>query len=153
MLTICSKVKTTILLTALLTGQVIAGPLMQSTDKYMSDKNARVAEVQQLCRSKVSETKLDNNGKQTMLYVCAFDTGHTTGFSAQTQDAGKVVDLTKVQTTDYTFEMMAVIQSEIKSCSQTNSTNSQPDVIYCMAMKGYSHGKKYGQAYLEQNSK
>ncbi|NVZ66378.1 hypothetical protein HX867_30150 [Pseudomonas gingeri] len=153
MATIVSKTKISILLTILLASQAIAGPLMQSTDKYMSDKNARVTEVQQLCRSKLASTKQDNNGKQTMLYVCAFDTGHTTGFSAQTQDAGKVVDLAKIQGTDYTFEMMSVIQSEIKSCSQANNTQTQSDVIYCMAMKGYSHGKKYGQVYLEQSRK
>lgn len=129
-----------------------AGDLLVSTDKYMADKTARISEIKQMCRQKIQQVAL-SGGQQAMYFVCAFDTAHTTGFNALTQDNKKLVDLTKIQTEDYTFEMMAVIHSAVKDCRRQfdggKGSADADSVAYCVAMRGYAYGKKYAKRYLD----
>ncbi len=130
-----------------------AGALLISTDKYMLDRHARVSEIRSLCKAPLDRVKVDS-GKQTMLFVCAFDVSHTTGFNASTQDAGVLADLHEIQTMDYTFEMMSVLHSVIKKCLRDLNVADEDawqsdKVTYCVAMRGYDYGKRYGLQHLK----
>lgn len=129
-----------------------AGSVLGGVDKYMADKPARILEIRKLCQGTLDRVKVES-GKQTMLFVCAFDTAHTTGFNAATQDKGQLADIHKIQSMDYTFEMMNVIHQSVKECMKPrNITPSNAwqddDVAYCVATRGYEYGKLYGQKYL-----
>lgn len=134
-----------------------AGSVLSGVDKYMADKPARILEVRKLCQGTQDRAKVES-GKQAMLFVCAFDTAHTTGFNAATQDKGQHVDIHKVQSMDYTFETMNVIHKSIKECMKVRNitpTNAwqDDDVAYCVAIRGYEYGKLYGQKHLDSISR
>lgn len=145
----------TLALTTLLTSIVSnanAGTVLTGVDKYMADKPARVLEIRKLCQGHQDRAKVES-AKQTMLFICAFDTAHTTGFNAITQDSGQFPDIHKIQSMDYTFEMMGVIHSVVKTCMKTMNVapgNAWQDneVAFCVATRGYEYGKRYGQQYL-----
>ena len=130
-----------------------AGIVLSGVDKYMADKPARILEIRKMCQGTQDRAKVES-GKQAMLFVCAFDTAHTTGFNATTQDRGQLADIHKIQSMDYTFEMMNVIHRSIKECMKPRNITpanawQDDDVAYCVAMRGYEYGKLYGQKHLE----
>lgn len=134
-----------------------AGTVLSGVDKYMADKPARILEVRKMCQGAQDRAKVES-GKLAMLFVCAFDTAHTTGFNATTQDKGQLVDIHKVQSMDYTFETMNVIHKSIKECMKPRNITpanawQDDDVAYCVAIRGYEYGKLYGQKHLDSISR
>ena len=133
-----------------LSAKAATNGLIQSTDEYMGKKPARIAEIHAMCAKYAEASKGNSDQKQLLLGVCAFDTSHTTGFNAVTQAHGKVADLTKVQTSDYTMSLIGSISSEIKKCQAKRDRSLGADEdLYCVAMRGYAVGKLYGQRYLD----
>lgn len=123
--------------------------LLESTDAYMADRPARISEIYKLCTKHTASSMGGPEHKRLLLSMCAFDTGHTTGFNATTQAQGKVVDLAKVQSTTYTMKLMGALSGETKKCQAETGRRSVDDgVLYCVALRGYSSGKRYGKRYL-----
>ena len=124
--------------------------LLESTDAYMADRQARISEIYKLCTKHTASSMGGTEHKRMLLSMCAFDTGHTTGFNATTQAQGKVVDLAKVQSTMHTMELMGALSGEIKKCqAETGRSSVDDSVLYCVALRGYSSGKRYGKRYLK----
>ena len=124
--------------------------LIQSTDEYMGMKSARIAEIHVMCAKYAAASKGGSDQKQLLLGICAFDTGHTTGFNAVTQAQGKAIDLSKVQTSEYTMKMLGTIPSETDKCrAKSERSFGADDDLYCLSMRGYAVGKRSGQRYLD----
>lgn len=143
-----------LLFCAVLSFQAEAADLVASTDSYMSDKRSRIVEIRTMCEP-LSRQAEGSAGGQLRQIACSYDTGHTTGFNAVTQSSRMYADIRAVQPLEYSLETNSELSADALACLRKfgfpkGGAYIGNEVAYCVTMKGYERGKKFGYQYVQK---